>query len=253
MIKNETTKAVFFETLVWNQREEILSWLRFKYINLPYADAEDIYQIATVELWKKLNQMTDWHGEDMTGMLKVMCRNVHGHWLRQQVWSEDWDDKYYPQDNGVETDYGYVTSETAHMLLKERMYMMIDRLESKDRSLMEMYLQKVRMDKIAQQLGFRNSQVARNRKSKIVVKLCKEINAQALSACASFYFNTVHTISRGIRTVDASGYCFMHIKCLTLHSQNVLHSSQALPTSLCSFQNKVCIINRLPFLFEWYI
>lgn len=187
MIKNEATKAAFFETLVWNQREEVISWLRFKYTNLSYADAEDIYQLATMELWKKLNDMPDWHGEDMTGMLKVMCRNVHGHWLREQVWKEDWNDKFYPQDNGVETDYGYITSDTARMLLKEHMYKLIDQLEPKDRSLMEMYLQKVRMDKIAQQLGFRNSQVARNRKSKIVVKLCKEINAQAQKACASLF------------------------------------------------------------------
>ena len=195
MIRNEEAKAVFFETLVWNQREEVLSWLRFKYNNLPYADAEDIYQLATMELWKKLCSMADWQGEDMTGMLKVICRNVHGHWLREQVWKEEWDDKYYPQDDGVETDYGYVSSETARMLLKERMYEMIDRLEPKDRSLMEMYLQKVRMDKIAQKLGYRNSQVARNRKSKIVVKLCKEINAQAFEACASFFilYNAVRT------------------------------------------------------------
>ena len=199
MIKNET-KEEFFDTLVWNQREEVISWLRFKYSNLPYADAEDIYQDASVELWKKLcgmtdwhgEDMTDWHGEDMTGMLKVMCRNVHGHWLRSQVWQEDWDDRFYPQDDGVETDYGYVSSETARMMLKERMYKMIDRLKPKDRSLMEMYLQKVRMDKIAQHLGFRTSQVARNRKSKIVVKLCKEINAQAQNACASFFSYFVH-------------------------------------------------------------
>lgn len=187
MIKKDTTKNEFFETLVQNQRGEILSWLRFKYTNLCYADAEDIFQLAAIELWNKFSRMTDWHGQDMTGMLKVICRNVHGHWLRQQVWNEGWDDRYYPQDDGVETDYGYVTSETARMLLKERMYMMIDHLKPKDRSLMEMYLQKVRMDKIAQQLGFSNSQVARNRKSKIVVKLCKEINAQAQKACASFF------------------------------------------------------------------
>lgn len=183
MTKNKVTKTVFFENLVWNQRERVLSWLRFKYNNLSYVDAEDIYQLATVELWKKLSQMHDWNGEDMTGMLKVMCRNVYGHWLRKQTWKEDWDDKFYPHDIGVETDYGYISSEIARMLLKERMYSLIEQLEPKDRMLMEMYLDNVGMDKIAQQLGFRNSQVARNRKSKIV-KHCKEINAQAKEACA---------------------------------------------------------------------
>ena len=190
MIRKETTldtvKASFFDTLVLNQREEVISWLRFKYGNLPYADAEDIYQEATWELWKKLSTM-DWNGEPMIGMLKVICSHVHGHWLRGQVWKEDWDDKFYPQEDGVEMDYGYVSSETARMMLKEHLYAMIDRLEPTDRSLMTMYLQKVRMDKIAQQLGFRNAQVARNRKCKIVVKLCKEINAQAEKACASFF------------------------------------------------------------------
>lgn len=193
MIRNEAEKAVFFDTLVWNQREEVIAWLRFKYSNLSYADAEDIYQEASIEFWKKYSALTDWGGEDMTGMLKVFCRNVHGHWIRGQVYYKEWDDKYYPQDDGVETDYGYVSSEIARMMLKERMYEMIEHLTPKDRSLMEMYLQKVRMDKIAQQLGFRSSQVARNRKTKIVVKLCKEINAQAI-ACASYFLYIVNIL-----------------------------------------------------------
>ena len=100
----KNVKAAFFDTLVKNQREEILAWLRFKYNNLPYADAEDIFQEASWELWKKLSQMDDWKGEPMIGMLKVICAHMHGHWLSKQRWSEDWDDRYYPQDNGVETD-----------------------------------------------------------------------------------------------------------------------------------------------------
>lgn len=187
MIRNEEEKAVFFENLVRNQREEVLSWLRFKYSNLPYADAQDIFQDASYELWKKLCEMDDWQDESWVGMFKGTCRNIHGNWRRGQVWHEEWDDKFYPEDSGVETDYGYITSDTARMLLKERMYELIDQLKPKDRSLMVLYLQNVRMDKIAQQLGFRNSQVARNRKSKIVVKLCKEINAQAVNACAYFF------------------------------------------------------------------
>ena len=179
MIRNESTKAVFFDTMVWNQREEVISWLRFKYFHLSYADAEDIFQEASIELWKVLSEMKDWEGESMIGMLKVICRNIHSHWIRGSVHSEEWDDKYYPQDDGIESDYGFVSSDTARMLLKEHMYEMIEHLDPKDRSLMEMHLQKIRMDKIAKQLGFQNAQVARNRKCKIVVKLCKEINAQA--------------------------------------------------------------------------
>ena len=236
MIKNET-KEVFFETLVWNQREEVLSWLRFKYSNLSYADAQDIYQEASVELWKKFLGMTDWHGEDMTGMLKVFCRNIHSHWLHKQVCREQWDDRYYPQDVGVESDYGFITSETAHKLLKERMYERIESLEPRDRSLMELYLQKVRMDKIAQQLGFRTAQVARNRKSKIVVKLSKEINAQAQKACASFVI--------------------MRQKCVILYSQNASHRAPAaLTRTFCSVRAKVCtraFAKKLPFQSEWYI
>lgn len=187
MIRNEEAKAVFFENMVLNQRKEVISWLRFKYSNLPYADAEDIFQEASWQLWQKLCAMTDWHGESLTGLMKVICRNIHGHWMRHNTPMEEWNDIYYPQDNGVETDYGYISSGTARMMLKERMYMMIDRLVTKDRSLIEMYLQNVRMDQIAQKLGFKSQQVAKNRKSKIVVKLCKEINAQANAACASFF------------------------------------------------------------------
>ena len=171
--------------MIRNQRDEVLSWLRFKYTNLSAADAEDIFQDASVELWNKLRD-EDWQGESMVGMLKVICRNIHSHWLRSQVWQEDWDDRYYPLDTGVEMDYGYITSDHARMLLKERMYAMIDRLSPKDRSLMAMYFQNVRMDEIARQLGFRSAQVARNHKCKIVVKLCKDVNAQAANACAYF-------------------------------------------------------------------
>lgn len=124
--------------------------MRFKYNNLPLADAEDTFQEASCELWESLCDMTDWH-------------------------------------DGVETDYGFISSETARMLQKERMYDEIDHLKPKDRSLIELFLQEVRMDKIAQRLGFRSTQVAKNRKSKIVVKLCKEINAQTENACASFF------------------------------------------------------------------
>lgn len=192
MIRNEAAKAVFFDTLVWNQREEVLSWLRFKYNDLPYADAEDIYQEASWELWKKLCRMKDWQSQSWIGMLKVICAHMHGHWIRKSLWRVEWDDKYYPQDDGVEVDYGYISSGTARMLLKERMYEMIERLEPKDRSLMVMYLQNIRMDEIARQLGFHNAQVARNRKCKIVVKLCKDVNAQAANACASFIYKDIH-------------------------------------------------------------
>ena len=185
MIK-KSVKAAFFDTLVRNQRNEVLSWLKSKYNNLPYADAEDIFQEASWELWKKFSKMTDWDGQPMIGMLKVICAHMHGHWLSKQVWSEDWDARYYPQDNGVEVDYGYISSGTAHMLLKEHMYELIEHLDPQDRELMMMYLKKVRMDEIARQLGFKNAQVARNRKCKIVVKLSNEINAQAADACASF-------------------------------------------------------------------
>lgn len=198
MIRNEAAKAVFFETLIQNQREEVISWLRFKYRNLPYADAEDIYQEASVELWKKFREMDDWCGESLVGLLKTICRNVYGHWIRHQVRMEEWDDVYFPQDNGVEADYGYISSEKARMLLKEFMYANIDRLNANDRSLIELHLQNVRMDQIARELGFRNAQVARNRKCKIVVKLCKDINAQADKACASLEKIVVYSICTNI-------------------------------------------------------
>lgn len=187
MIRNEEAKAVFFENMVLNQREEVLSWLRFKYNDLLYADAEDIFQDASWELWQDFCKRADWHGESLVGRMKVFCRNIHGHWLRHHSHTVEWDDSYYPQDVSVESDYGYISGGTARMMLKERMYAMIDRLAPKDRSLIEMYLQDMRMDEIAHKLGYKNQQVAKNRKSKIVVKLSKEINAQAEHACAYFF------------------------------------------------------------------
>lgn len=198
MIRNEASKAVFFETLIQNQREEVISWLRFKYKNLSYADAEDIYQEASIELLLKFRKMDDWQGESMVGLLKAISRNIYGHWVRRSFRMEEWNDDFYPQDNGVEADYGYISSEKAYMLLKEFMYANIDRLNANDRSLIELHLQNVRMDQIARELGFRNAQVARNRKCKIVVKLCKDINAQADKACASLEKIVVYSICKNI-------------------------------------------------------
>ena len=67
------------------------------------------------------------------------------------------------------------------------MYDLIDQLKPKDRELMLLYLQNVRMDEIAVRLGLKNQQVAKNKKRKIVVRLCEAINGQA-DACPSFLY-----------------------------------------------------------------
>lgn len=189
MIKKETSEIAFFNSLVNSQREQVIYWLKGKYENLSYWDAEDIVIDAAYALWEKLNTVKDWMNQSQVGLFRAIAKNTYTHWLQKKhgIFSAEWDDSYYPQDDGVELDYQYVSSETAHKLLKEQMYDLIDQLKPKDRELMLLYLQNVRMDEIAVRLGLKNQQVAKNKKRKIVVRLCEAINGQA-DACPSFLY-----------------------------------------------------------------
>ena len=185
MIRNDE-KAVVFETLVNNEREKAIGWLRNKYDRFSSAECEDIFQEACVELWKKFVSMTEWAGEPMTGMLYRICRNLATHHLDKLPYLVDWEDTYYPEDNAVETDFGYVTPDVYRMMQKEWLYHEIEKLQPKDRDLMLMHLRQVKMKEICKDLGFASSQVVKNRKGMIVKRLRKEISGQVNSTCPLF-------------------------------------------------------------------
>lgn len=209
MIKNRTTETALFESLVNSQREQVIYWLKSKYEHLSYWDAEDIVIDAAYALWEKLKTVKDWVNQSQEGLFRVIAKNTYTHWLQKKhgIFSAEWDDSYYPHDEGVELDYCYVSSETAHMLLKERMYDLIDQLKPKDRELMLLYLQNVRMDEIAEKLGLKNQQVAKNKKRKIVVRLCEAINGQA-DACPSFF-----KIHQSHQYICDKRHFLMHFEC----------------------------------------
>lgn len=177
MIRNDS-KAVVFENLVKHERSKVIGWLKQKYERFLITECEDIFQEASLELWKKFVSMEGWNGEPMTGMLYRICRNLATHHLQHLPIEVEWDNSYYPEEGEVETDFGFVSPETYRMLKKEQLYGLIDQLAPADRELMQLHLGKVKMKEICRRLKFSSSQVVKNRKCKIVARLRKEINGQ---------------------------------------------------------------------------
>lgn len=177
MIRNDS-KAVVFENLVKHERSKVIGWLKQKYERFLITECEDIFQEASLELWKKFVSMEGWNGEPMTGMLYRICRNLATHHLQHLPIEVEWDNSFYPEEEEVETDFGFVSPETYRMLKKEQLYGLIDQLAPADRELMQLHLGKVKMKEICKRLKFSSSQVVKNRKCKIVARLRKEINGQ---------------------------------------------------------------------------
>lgn len=186
LILNDDSKVVFFDNLVRNQRTKVVAWLKGKYPSLSLY-CEDVFQEAVIAFWEKFRNM-EWTGQDVAPMLWTFSRNTATHWLHGVHEEVDWDDHYYPTETQVESDFTFVTPNTYRMMMKETMYEMIDHLAPKDRSLIMMILQGIKQSEIAQRLGFKSAQVVKNKKSKIVVRLREEINAQASNACALFVY-----------------------------------------------------------------
>lgn len=193
MIRNDA-KAVIFDTLVKHEREKAIGWLRTKYDRFPLAECEDIFQEASLELWKKLVSMKDWAGESVTGLLYRICRNLATHHLQKLPFEEEWDDAYYPEERAVETDFGYISPDIYRMMQKERLYQEIEKLQPSDRDLMLMHLRRMKMKDICQELGYRSSQVVKNKKCLIVARLRKEIGGQ-VDTCPLFLWYARHAYS----------------------------------------------------------
>jgi len=185
--RSDETKAVVFDLVVTNQREKMLGWLKEKYSSLTMSDCEDIFQEASWELWKKFLSMKDWNGEPIIGMLNVICRNIASHFLRKTFHYDEWLDEHYPSEVSVEVDYEYVSPGTYRMMMKERMYDLIDRLAPEEREFIEMYLNRMTMKDIAKKLGFATAQTAKNKKCRIVARLRKELTDGQAHACPSLF------------------------------------------------------------------
>jgi len=185
LIRNDS-KTEFFENLVKREREKAIGWLQKKYGRFRLTECEDIFQEATLELWKKLVSMTEWAGESLDGLLYRICRNLATHHLQKLAVVEEWDDAYIDEEIAVETDFGYVSPDVYRKMQKERIYEVIDQLAPSDRNLMYMHLQHVKMKEICSRLGYSSSQVVKNRKRLIVARLRKEIGGQVIT-CPLFF------------------------------------------------------------------
>lgn len=186
MIRNEVVKAAFFESLVQAKRQQICKDLAGKY-KINYDDVEDIYQDVIFHMWTHQFATNKWREGKMDGLLWTICDRMTYKWVKRHKRFEEYDESHDSAEPVVETQNGFLSISLLKLMHKEELYAMLDRLDPRDRKLMEMVVANIRMDQVAKEIGFKNAQVARNRKHKIVVKLCKDINAQADKACAYFF------------------------------------------------------------------
>lgn len=190
--RSDEPKAVVFDLLVKNQRYEVIYWLKSKFSRLTLSDCEDIFQDASCALWTKLQTMHDWKDKPIIGLMKVICRNLATHLLRGMAHYEEWSDTYYPEETAIEMDYGFISPEFYRKTLKEQMYQMIDRLAPQDNRFMKLYLDGMSMKEISRKLGFKAEGTSKNKKCKIVARLCKERTEGQADACPSLFLYTYH-------------------------------------------------------------
>lgn len=184
-------KEVFFDKLVRRERGKVIGLLRKKYDYFPVTECEDIFQEGAMELWKKLQKMLDWEHENLEALLMTICRFISTHHLQKMMHfsKTEWDDRLYPEEHQVETDYGYVSQDVARKCQAERVYSEIEHFKPKDQDLMRMHLEGAKWKDIYPSVGLKSEAAAKNKKSKIVVRLRNAINGQASQdACPSFFY-----------------------------------------------------------------
>lgn len=186
MIRNDAKESVF-EVLLTRERNKVIGWLKQKYERFPITECEDIFQEGSIELWGKFKSAVDMTEHEFDKLLFTICRNLSSHHLRKSHDNVEWQDSYYPEEVQVETDYGFIGPGMARILMKERMYEEIGRLNAKDQHFMQLHLQGLSFKEIAKRVELKGEQTSRNKKSKLVVRLRNAINGQA-TACPSFFY-----------------------------------------------------------------
>lgn len=169
-----------FECVMMSNRTDVVRWLCSKYKGLSLEDSEDIVQESCVEVWKKGDEVKSMTEKHIVNLWKTICRNRYTHWLREHSFTEEWDDARL-QYGWEERDFGWDRGDYEKLTKREMMYSYIDHLAAKDRQLMEMVLAKKQMAEISKTLGYSNAQVAKNRKSKIVRLMRRELPAHLVA------------------------------------------------------------------------
>lgn len=163
-----------FESVVISFRREVIGWLCGKYKNLNWEDAEDIVQDSSCELWKWCVNKNDLTKKDFVSMWKVMSRNIYTHWIVKTRSKEEWND-HRLQHGWEERDYGWYCGNESQIQKRELFYDSLDSLKDKDRQLVELILAKFKMKDIAEKLGYKSEQVARNRKHYVIKTLQEKL------------------------------------------------------------------------------
>lgn len=175
MSEKMIAKSVF-ECVMNSKRAEVIGWLCSKYCGLREEDSEDIVQESSFELWKSVHEAVGMQVLDVVRLWKVICRNRYTHWLRRQQFTEAWDDSRL-QYGWEEREFCWDRGNWEKVMKREAMYDYIDHLKEKDRMLMEMALEKKSMEEITIALGNSGVQVTKNRKSKLVGFMKRDLPA----------------------------------------------------------------------------
>lgn len=187
MIRNDVKESIF-EVLLNKERGKVIGWLKKKYERFTITECEDIFQEGSLALWNKFKAAVDMTEGEFDKLLFTICRNISSHHLHKIPETVTWEDSYYPEEVQVEADYCFIGPGMARILLKERMYEQIGRLNAKDQQFMNLHLQGLTFREIAKRVALKNEQTAKTKKSKIVVRLRNAINGQVLETCPSFFY-----------------------------------------------------------------
>ena len=149
-------------------RPDFLAWSTFSY-NLAVEDAKDIYQEVFVILWKNIHEgrLTE-----LTCEPKTYVFSIGKHMILNFIKKNNRTVTFSDPELIKTTDNPWnATHERAHNMrfVKD----MLQQLPEKDRRVLELYyMEEKDMRTIAEELGYKNADVAKKKKYEVFRKLC---------------------------------------------------------------------------------
>ncbi|MCE2845723.1 MAG: sigma-70 family RNA polymerase sigma factor [Sphingobacteriales bacterium] len=169
-------EQVYFE-LYRNCRADFLRWSTFSY-NLSSEDARDLYQETFLRIWDNLQKgkLQAFSSSGRTYVFAVGKHVVLDFLSKQQRLVPHSDLSALEQGEDLLQDQ-HNSDHTSHVIQSG-----LNQLEQRERSLIELfYFKRLDMHSIAEQLGYKNADVAKKRKYEVFRKLCNLVNSRIKS------------------------------------------------------------------------
>ncbi len=169
----KVSSEMAFSHLVDEVRNGVMASVHSHYPCMEWEDVEDVFQDACCVMWRKWKDGNiEWKKEGFAKMMYVICRNLASHNVRKQK-----DASLNESHLQIAETYDEVGEERLMLL-----YTVMQQASKKDQELMEMYYMKDwSLNKIAEEMGYKNGNVAKNMKCKAMKRL-KDACMKAMQA-----------------------------------------------------------------------